>query len=313
MPSLAKCKGLTHSQLLPAVCLVALTLQPATAQEVQPATHQSPLPSAVAPRSTGIRFSQQPAKVGDQVTQQVAMELQLQTSIVQQGQLAQQQDTTMRRGQRREIEVLKVKQGRVVRARVKFPHSRHLLPDGGSEQDEEIQPVEGKTYVLTRQGERLEVRYLDGTIPPKEEFEIVFGSMQSLGKPNPLAKFLLERDFQLGETLQLPQEIAGRMLGLGDDFGEVTRFDLTLAEIKEISGHQCAEFTANIHMGSGPGSSVSLEATGPVIIRLDTSRTVLADFTGPLRMNSLEQTPQGSYQHQAEGSLRVAVRSDYVH
>lgn len=294
------------------VCLFACAAQPVHAQDIQQASHNSPAATAALGQTTGVRFAQVPAKAGDHVTQQVAMELNLQTSIVQQGQVAQQQETTMRRGQRREVEVLEVQQGQVVRARVKFPHSRHLLPEHSSEQGEQVQPVEGKTYLLTRKEGQLNVRYPDNTIPPKEEFEIVFGSMQSLGKPNPLAKFLLERDFKLGQTLELPQEIAAGMLGLGEEIGQVTKFQLTLAELKEFSGHPCAEFTANIHMGSGPGSSLSLQATGPVVIRLDTCRTVLADFTGPLQMNSVEQTPQGSYQHQAEGSLRVAVRSDYL-
>ena len=204
--------------------VLALALTCATgrtiAQEVQQASHNGLSATSPLGPSSGVQFSQVPAQVGDKVTQQVAMELNLQTSIVQQGQIAQQQETTMRRGQRREVEVLEVEEGRVVRARVVFPHSRHLLPEHGSDQGEQVQPVEGKTYLLTRKGEQLIVRYPDGTIPPKEEFEIVFGSMQSLGKPNPLGKFLLERSFEIGQTIELPQEIAAGMLGLGHELGQ---------------------------------------------------------------------------------------------
>lgn len=289
--------------------LLATACVPVAAQQVEQATHVQPQTDL--PPSGPIRFAQQPGAVGDRVVQRVAMQLDLQTSIVQSGQIAQQQDTLMKRGQKRTVEVLEVVEGRVRRAHVTFDHSRQLLPTGNGEGQEETQSVEGKTYELTRVGEQLQIRYPDGSTPPLDEFEIVFGSMQSFGLPNPLAEFLLGRSFQIGQTLQMPRKIAKRMLGFGNELGEVSKFELTLQEVKEYQGSMCAVFAANILVGGGPGSPVSLKVTGPVLVRLDSCRTVLADFTGPMSMNSIEQTSQGSYQHQATGTIRVAVRSQY--
>lgn len=280
------------------------------AQEVQQATHTAALTPGFE-QSQAIRFRQQEAKVGDRVTQQVAMDLSLQGSIIQAGQVAGSQDASMRRGQERLVEVLEVADGRVSKAKVSFPHSRQQMPecDDGKEV---IQPVEGKTYVLTRTGERLIVNYTDGTLPPADEFEIVLNSLQSLGKPNPLAAFLLDRDFQIGQTIELPQSLAQQMLGFGSELGEVTKFQLTLREVKKVAGASCAVFDSNIQVGGMSRSPISLQATGNVVIRLDTCRTVLADFSGPLKMRSLHTTPEGSFQQEAEGSLRVAIRSNYV-
>ena len=290
---------------------LVLDLPVAQAQDVQPATHVQALPPTTPDAAQSVQFAQQPAIVGDRVTQQVAMELDLQTSIVQSQQVAQQQETQMKRGQRREVEVLEVRQGQVRRARVSFPHSRHQLPEHG-DKGEQIQPVEGKSYELTRTKNRLLVKYLDGTVPPQDEFTIVLSSMHSLGLPNPLAEFLLDRSFQVGQTIRLPKEIAESMLGFGPEFGEITSFELTLEKTEEHHGHLCAFFQAAVQLGQGTNGSVSLEATGPVIIRLDTCRTVLADFGGSLRMTSQETTPGGSFQHLATGTIRVAVRSDYA-
>ena len=292
--------------------LVLLAIPSAQGEEVQQTSHVQPLGETNLESATPVRFLQVPAAVGDRVTQQVAMELNLQTAIIQAEQIAQQQDTVMKRGQRRDVEVLEVSEGKVRRARVSFPHSRHQLPEHGDDTSRQIQPVEGKTYELTREGTQLQVKYTDGTIPPQDEFEIVFNSMHSLGMPNPLASFLLDRTFHVGQTIQLPKKVAETMLGLGPELGQISKFELTLTKLEPHSGFQCGVFEANIQMGEGTSGAVSLEAKGPVIIRLDTCRTVLADFSGPLRMNSVEQTPQGSYQHVAEGKLRVAVRSDYA-
>lgn len=299
-----------------ACLLLAAVCPPLNAQQVEQATHVQPqaasVPIQTAPVQTApIQFAQQPSAVGDKVVQQVAMQLDLKTSIVQSGQIAQQQDTTMKRGQERKVEVLEVVDGRVRRAYVTFEHSRQQLPTGEGEGQEETQAVEGKTYELTRDGEQLRIRYPDGSTPPLEEFEVVFGSMQSFGLPNPLAEFLLGHSFQIGQTLEMPREIAERMLGFGNELGEVSKFELTLQEVKEHGGGMCAVFAADILVGGGAGSPVSLEVTGPVLVRLDTCRTVLADFTGPMSMNSVEQTSQGNFQHQATGTVRVAVRSQY--
>ena len=310
MRTMNRCLSLLTFALLWSLC--SLEHSGVSAQDIQQVTHIASGQVAGTQQSPLIRFQQQQAQVGDRVSQQVAMDLELQGSIIQSGQIAGKQDASMKRGQQREVQVLEVSEGRVRQARVSFPHSRQLLPECEDGQ-EIVQPVEGKTYVLTREGQRLLVKYEDGTLPPAEEFEIVLNSMQSLGRPNPLAEYLLNREFQMGQKIELPLSLAQQMLGFGSELGEVTKFELTLHEVKDFEGAHCAVFESAIQVGGQPNSPLSLEAKGPVIIRLDTCRTVLADFSGPLKMSAIHSTSQGSFQQQAEGSMRVAIRSKYAH
>ncbi len=187
------------------------------ADEVQPATHVAPVLLPEPTVAAGVQFSQQPAQVGDRVAQQVDLELNLSTSIIQSGQLAHQENMSMERRQQRLVEVTEVAEGKVRRARVTFSRSRHKTPENDDSEQEVVQPVEGKTYLLTRQGKQLLVTDPQGVIPPREEFKIVFSSMQSLGLPNPLAQFLLTRTIQVGQTLELPKEIDSQMFGFGNE------------------------------------------------------------------------------------------------
>lgn len=282
------------------------------AEDVQPATHTAPVRQPESSTTASIQFSQQPAQVGDRVGQQVDLELNLNTSIIQAGQLAHQEETSMIRRQQRLVEVLEVAEGNVRRARVTFTQSRLKSPENDDPEQEVIQPVEGKNYLLTRQGEQLLVTDGEGTIPPRDEFEIVFSSMQSLGLPNPLAQFLLGRTIQVGQTLELPREIAERMLSLGNELGEVKRFELQLQEMSTYGGEPCAVFAAKIEVAGGAGSPMQIDVTGSVVILTESCRTVVTDLSGPISFNETQLTSQGNYQYQGTGTMRAAVRARYA-
>ncbi len=289
---------------------------PSQADEVRPATHVAPVRLPEPTAAPGVQFSQQPAQVGDRVDQQIDLELNLSTSIIQSGQLAHQEKTSMERRQHRLVEVTEVTEGKVRRARVTFSLSRHKTPENddskqGPEQDV-VQPVEGKTYLLTRQGKQLLVTDTQGAIPPREEFEIVFTSMQSLGLPNLMAQFLLTRTIHVGQTLELPKDIAEQMLGFGNELGEVKRFQLQLKELSTFEGEPCAVFAATIEVVGTASQPMQISVTGPVVILTETCRTVVTDLTGPLSFEAVERTSQGSYQYRATGTMRAAVRACYA-
>lgn len=282
------------------------------AGEVRLATHVAPVRLPEPTPVVGLRFSQQPAQVGDRVAQQVDLELNLSTLIIQSGQVAHEDKTSMERRQQRLVEVVEVVEGKVRRARVTFSHSRHKSPESENPEQEVIDPVEGKTYLLTRQGEQLFVTDLKGTLPPHEEFEIVFSSMQSLGLPNPLAQFLLERTIHVGQTLEVPQEIAEQMLGFGNELGKVKKFKLQLKELSTFEGAPCAVFAAAIEVAGDEGNPMQINVTGPVVILTETCRTVVTDISGPLSFNTVERTRLGSFQYKVAGTMRASVRARYA-
>jgi hypothetical protein len=267
----------------------------------------STAPSSVEPAT----FHQQPARVGDRVAQHVTTALDLQTTILQSAKVANQSSTRFSRQQKRFIEVLEVVEGRAKKAHVTFPLSRQYAPENGVSSPETVQCVEGKSYIVVRQGNRLVVTDSSGAIPPQEEFSLVVNSLQSLGLPSPLVKYLLGRTVKIGEQLQLPKQIAEEMLGVDGQLGKAEKFDLKLQELKMVDEQPCAVFVATIEAQGDPDNPVTLRARGEVLIQINTCRTVSAKLEGPLRMSTLEKTSEGEFEYKAQGTMQVAIHSQY--
>jgi hypothetical protein len=271
---------------------------------VQTAIHTSPL----TPPRTGqlVEFAPATTIVGEKVLQRVGMELNLHTVIKQSGKVAHDGTTALRRRQERTIEVVEVVEGRARQAKVSYALSRVMAPENNEPTAESTQPVEGKTYFITRQAERLLVTDSEGAIPTQQEYEIVVNSMDTFGQPNPLAQFLLSKQIRVGERLEIPQNIAGDMMGF-DSLGEVQKFELLLSEVKSVNGKQCAVFVATIVAQGKPENPLNVQATGNVVIELATCRTLEATLSGPLAMQSTDQKTEYS----ATGDLLLAIRSQY--
>src|SRR5690606_15644023 len=139
-------------------------------------------------RGEVVRFLPPTTTVGERVIQRVGMELSIHTVMKQAGKIAHDSQTNLRNRQQREIEVLEVANGKAVRAKVHYPLSRRMSAENTDPADETAQVVEGKSYFITRSGERLLVTDMDGAIPPRQEYDIVVSSMESFGQPNLLAE-----------------------------------------------------------------------------------------------------------------------------
>ncbi|MDZ4656881.1 MAG: hypothetical protein SH868_04805 [Bythopirellula sp.] len=271
--------------------------------DVQPAIHIAP----VAPTAQVIKFSNQRPTVGERVVQRVGMELNLHTVIKQAGQVAHDDTTALRRRQEREIEVLEVVEGRARKAQVSYPLARLMSPENTDTAAETAQVVEGNSYLITRANDRLLVTDLDGAIPTQQEYEIVVSTMESFGQANPLAEFLLAREIQVGETLEVPSTLANKMMGF-DSLGDVQKFELHLIEVKQINHQQCAVFKANIVALGKPDNPLEVHAQGTIVIELATCRTIEATLTGPISLLSTEQ----EVEYKATGDLLLAIRSQYT-
>lgn len=286
-------------------CVFSLFLiSSSRAQEaaVQPASHAAP----TAPVSQKIHFSRPTTAIGESVWQRVGMELNVHTVVKQSGKIAHDGQTSMRSRQERKIEVLEVVDGKAVRAKVRYPLARRLSPENPDAADEVAQPIEGKSYLIVRSGARLLVTEPDGAIPPRNEYDLVVSTMESFGQPNLLAEYLVSRELRVGERLQVPTDIAKKMMGF-DSFGDVEKFELYLQEVKEIGGKSCAIFVADISARGNAENPLNVLAKGSVIIEIATCRTLEASLTGPLSLVSVEQQTEYS----ATGDLLLAIRSQY--
>jgi len=283
--------------------------QPTIAVEsvVQQATHNTPAVAlrAASPAKT-VTFSQQSTQVGDRVAQRVGMELDLRTVIKQAGQVANDSSTAMRTRQQRQIEVMEVSGGQARRAQVSYPLAKQMSPGNPDPTTEISQVVEGKTYYISRVGEQLQVTDDAGAIPSKQEFEIVVGSMENFGKPNPLAEYLLGREIRVGDTLDVPLEIAAGMMGF-DKMGSVEKFELRLEDLRDVDETPCAIFSATIFTTGSAESPLHIETTGSVAIEIGTARTIEATLEGPVTMTAIDN----GVHYKTTGRLLMAVHSYY--
>ncbi len=272
---------------------------------IQQTTHQAPatLPRIVTP---GVMFAQQPTQVGDRVAQRVGMELDLLTVIKQADQVANESKTAMRTRQEREIEVLEVSGGQARRAKVSYPLARQMSPENPQPDTETAQVVEGNSYFIVRVGDQLQITDSTGAIPTRKEFEIVLGSMENFGKPNPLAEFLLARQIQVGDKLEIPLAIAASMMGF-EKMGDVENFELRLEDVIVVDGKECALFGAKIVTTGSTESPLHVEATGSVAIEISTARTIEATLQGPVSMTAVEN----GVHYSTAGNLLMAVHSYY--
>lgn len=266
------------------------------------------------PQSSTVRFGRRTQRVGDQLEQTLAVALELDTVVRQGRDVIDQGRMSVRRHQRRRVTTTEVSDGMPLAVLVRYLEATKTTTTGAAEAGEgavKPQPVQGKAYRCRREGDTLHVTDEAGNIPPLDEYEIVAANMDSLGRVNPLAEYLAGRTVAIGDKLSLPRGVGEKLLGLGDELGRVTRFDLTLAEVRDIDGVRCAVFNASVEAASSDSSQMLLQVDGPLAVQIDTCRAVQANFTGPIGMSETRGSLTATYQLTGTGKMHVRIASVY--
>ena len=300
------------------VCGAWLAAESAAAEPRQaPAVDRASYERETRPgRAEAVHFTQRGPQVGDQTEQTVAVALRLDTMVRQGSELVEQAKTTIRREQRRVVTATEVESGRTVAALVRYVEATKQVATGQTAADLQAgpttpQPVAGKAYRCRREGDELRITDAQGNIPPLDQFEIIALNMESLGRPNPLADFLAGRTVAVGATIELPNELAEKLLGLGDTLGKVTQFRLTLDKIEPVDSAECAVFHASIDAASNDSSQLRLQLEGPLVIQAATCRAVQASLTGPIGMSETRGSLTAAYQMTGAGKMTVEIASTY--
>jgi hypothetical protein len=277
---------------------------------IEPATATAPADAA----APAVLFTATETKVGDRVVQRVGMEFDLKSRIIQSGQIANESTSLLRRQQQRTIDVLEVAEGRTVRARASFEVARRQSPENPDASALVPLAIEGKAYFMIRKGEDVAVTDLEGRIPPLEECKLAVASLDSVGRPNPLALVLAGRRVALGQSLFVPKDMARTLLGMNaPEFTDVHRFELTLVRLAPAAdngGQEQAIFRAAIEVRP-KDDAMAMSVAGEFAIEPTTCRLAAIDLAGPVQMTSIERTPLGFYQNAITGKLRLAIRSQY--
>jgi len=285
----------------------------------------------VAPAATptqSIQFGRWESHEGDQVEQQIALEMRLTLNMRRADELIGNYHTTVRTNQRRIVTSTAVENGRTMEVKVQYAEATKQVigglgagaaaaPDAGSVSTESPpapEPVQGKTYICRREpgkDGKLIVTHESGNRPSAEEFDIVSQQMDMVGRPSPLAQFLAGRAMAVGEKLELPNELARQVFNLSDRFGEVQRFTLTLQKVQRDGSANCAVFLANVEAASNDSSQMRLQVEGPLVVQIDTCRAARVNLVGPIGMSETRGSYSTAYQVIGTGRLQISIASTY--
>ena len=291
-----------------AICLFNLgdTTQ---AQQTRPVVQQTALeqPAADIERPT-VRFGRQPVRVGDQTEQTIALEMKLTLNMRRGSELLGKNQSTVVTNQRHVMTAISIDAGITTAMKVAYPEATKQIigsqepgvtvaPDGTDANiSSPPQAVQGKTYLCKREpGENGKLIVTDeaGNEPPAEEREIVAQQMDMVGRQNPLAQYLAGREVAIGGSLELPKEVASQIFNLGDKFGEVDHFTLTLQKVQNENGAPCAVFLANVEAASIHASQMRLQVEGPLVVQIDTCRAAKISLIGPIGMSETRHLQHG--------------------
>jgi hypothetical protein len=176
------------------------------------------------------------------------------------------------------------------------------------------QPVQGKTYLCRREpGDDGKLIITDelGNVPSKDELDIVAPQMDTVGQPNPLVQFLAGRTVSVGQQLEVPRELAGRIFNLGDKFGEVTRFTLSLQNIQHEIGIDDAVLVASVEATSNDASQMRLEVEGPLTVQVDSCRATGIKLVGPIGLSETRGSYSTACQVIGTGHLQLNIASAF--
>lgn len=299
--------------------IVALAAQllvgPEAVAQVAPAAYTS-APTAVVGGQT-VQFSRRAPEVGDQLQQDLSVALDLNTMVRQDQQILEKSKTALRREQTRVVTTTHVRDGMTMAVSVRYAAATRQLATAPADgefgtPERKPQPVEGKVYRVARDGEALVITAEDGSVPPLDEYEIIALNMESLGRRNPLADFLAGKTLTVGQQISMPAEVAEKLMGLGGELGQVTRFDLKLNSVSMIGNRKCAMFQSSIEAVSNDSSQMRLAVEGPLAIEIDTCRAVNATFAGPIGMSETRGSLSATYQLTGTGRMTIRIATQYA-
>ncbi len=262
--------------------------------------------------TTGYTFRAQGAAVGQQIWQHVTVVANTVTTYEQASQTISQRHRNVTSEQIRRLLVLEADVTATRRARVTYEKAKHTILERGHQPEFRTQPVSDKTYVVSRPNQDLSVTYEDGSSPPAEEIEIVETNLQGFGRPNPLAQFLDSRTLQVGETVELPRDLANELVGWNSEYGIVQRVTLRLAKVTDFAGAKCAVFDARIQ---GTPTSDQREPTsmeGQMTVEVATCRALSTNMTARLDIAE-ERGPAGHrFNVSNRGTANVFSQARYL-
>ena len=261
-------------------------------------------------------FTYRSLQNGDVTVQQVNLDLNLQISVEQAGQTIDSTKHLVNRKQLCRMTVLEtgVVDGAPVKTKIRLTYDS--ADQSQSQNDEPLQeaqlPVAGKTYFASWENGKLLITDEQGNRPSDEEWAIVATATESLGKPNPIAKFFHGQTYQVGQELRMPPALAKDLLGFSGRLDNATLLVLTFAQAVNVNGKRCAVFDTNLDTKMTQGNTMNMQMRGRLVLEIDTCRAIQIDLAGPVKMAEAHGPADGQFSVNTAGNMKMALRANYT-
>lgn len=297
--------------LLVLPCLLLLGGLPSHGQQAQQASFERAAnPSSSAQQQ--ITFRKRSTQVGDQTDQLLVVHTELNSTVrLAKTEIEKSSVKDVRKLQRR-VTATEVQQGRMLAARVKFVASENETHIDQQPATTKREPVVGKTYQCRRDGENILVTDEQGQLPPLAEYEIVARTMESLGKPNPIADFFKGKTIAVGQAVAMPPELAQQLLGLGNAIDTVHQFDFALTSIQPVAEGSNAVFQVLLEASSHENGQMRMQLEGTMVIQSNGCRLVSAELAGPIGMAESMVRAENTFHVTGTGQLGVSINANYT-
>lgn len=286
-----------------------------TTQGTAPATNPSPsfqLPRATYRAGESLHFSSTSHSI-------------LKTQIIEAGRTVQTFDQVEDKSAEKTIDVLAVDSEGPTKLRVTYSALQFLqqkLRDEGadpklfdSESMNDVNPLEGRVFVLVRDG--TEMRVLDGDEKPideglaqlvRDEESVQRGRWSPAGRR--LALELAGRAITLGATIDLSPETARAFVDGRADLDHVS-MRLVARVTRSVSGVRCAVFDAHLDIqdkGGGESQATQIALAGEVFVDLATGRYIGAELKGKLMLGDSQHDLTNAVEVVGEGPWNISER-----
>ncbi len=263
-------------------------------------------------------FHYLPANPGDQYHQHVHYQVDLATQMHQSGQVISDAKQIMHSQQKRHVKILPRRADGGSTVEVRFDQAQQQVGRAPDKLQKIHQPINGKSYRVSRDSQqRLTVVSTRGKPVTPEEAQMVELAMQSVGRPNPLGLFLNGKTLQIGQQIELPENVAADLFSASPQSKagkKIGKFLLTLREIRtdqDRNQSPSALFNITIEMATEDASTTPTTIGGHLVLDIQSSRAVSTQIEGPVHITEQRGPKQASFTVEGRGVMRMASSTRY--
>jgi hypothetical protein len=258
-----------------------------------------------------VEFTYRAPTVGQAVIQTALFDMAMKVAVKVDGDEVQSMSQKQGNIRKKEETILEVNEGRPSRVKVTYKIDKESQATSLRGVQTTTSPVAGKTYIVEKGKVAVVVSDLAGNKPPEAELAVVKKDYKSIGKMDPLAVFFKGQNWAMGDSMEVPTELAHGMFG--DDTGllEVKKYTFTFMGKKKMNGMSCGIFDTALIMSGKPAPSLrlSMNFTGETLVSIKNSTPISMDLKGTVEMKGFQ--PAQKLEMIGEGESNIFLRREY--